>query len=170
MRVVVLGVALALSLWPAAVLAYGVDRVLGGGDDPASPSATTARALTTATQAKVSAAAPAAARSTAEGPLAELNRLRDETADLVVALNDSPAVSGLPDSELSGRALDVEAELIAWQEQYAGTNADAEYYARLFTEIASACADYATAPSPGSRARLETAIRRHRRETLQGGA
>lgn len=180
---VLLAFALVVSLWPAAVIALAADRLLGGdgGDEVATgtPTTTTAerapsRPQTTPTPASppaetTTSGAPAA---TAAGPdLAQLDVLRDETADLVVAVNASAAaVAGRPDAMLASQALEVEGEIVAWQEANEGTNVDAEFFAALFADIASAAADFATAPSPEGKARLDKAVERHRRETLQGGA
>lgn len=190
MRRILLAVALAVSLWPAAVIAFAAERVLGGGDEDAAPAAarseTTARPTTTSTvpsrprpaAAQASAApAPAATTSTpapatapGEPDLVTLDRLRDDTAVLVVDVSESAAVSaGRPDPELASQALEVESEIVAWQEANEGTNADAEFFAALFADIASAAADFATAPSPEGKERLDEAVERHRRETLQDG-
>lgn len=179
MRLAVLVAALVASLWPVAAIAYAVDRVFGGDDGAPAPAAV-ATATTTApaapppaaTPAVAAAGAPAAAPSPApdsDGSLEELNRLRGETADLVAALEVSPAASGQPDAVLAAQALDVEAALVDWQEANAGGNADAAYFADLFAAIAAAAADFATAPDDASRQRLRDAIARHRGETLQEG-
>lgn len=179
MRGALLAVAVVVSLWPAAVVAYGVDRVLGGGgDDEASSTAAavTTTARTAPAQPRTTTAPPATSRTTpsaAAGASAEgldgLNRLRDETAGLIAAVEVSSAAAGRPDAELAVQALDVEAALVDWQERNEGVNADAEFFAQLFADIASATADFATAPSAETKRQLDRAIARHRRETLQGG-
>lgn len=181
MRFVVLAVAVVVSLWPAAVIAVAVERVLGGGDDDTAPALTVARtaaepAATTPAQANPEASPRETQPSPATAPvpagqldLEGLNRLRDDTADLVVAVEDSAAASGLPDAQLAADALDVEAEIVRWQEANEGLGADAEYFAELFAEIAAATADFSTAPGPAAKDRLDEAIARHRRETLQAG-
>lgn len=172
-----LAVALVLSLWPAAAIAYGMDQLLGD-DEPSVATRTTAtspkRAEAAARRTATTAApAPATTAATAPpagaDPLAELNRLREETADLIRELEVSPAASGQPDAALAGQALEVEAAIVAWQEQHRYANADAKVYAALFADIASAAADFATAPTPEAKERLDEALARHRRETLQEG-
>lgn len=174
-----LAVALVLSLWPAAAIAYGMDRLLGDDGEPSvtarttatSPKRAQAAARRTATAATPAPAATTTVTAPSAGadPLAELNRLREETADLIRELEVSPAASGQPDAALAGRALDVEAAIVAWQEQHRYANADAKVYAALFADIASAAADFATAPTPEAKERLDEALARHRRETLQEG-
>ncbi|MBJ7518907.1 MAG: hypothetical protein JHC84_04335 [Solirubrobacteraceae bacterium] len=181
MRFVVLAVAVVVSLWPAAVIALAVDRVLGGGDDAGStqtvartaaepPAATTAQASPEAAP-RESQPSPATAPVPAgQLDIDGLNRLRDDTAELIVAVEDSPAaLSGQPDAQLAADALDVEAEIVSWQEANEGLGGDAEYFAQLFAEIAAATADFSTAPSASAKDRLEQAITRHRSETLQAG-
>lgn len=174
-----LAVAVVLSLWPAAAIAYGMDRLLRDGDDEPSvaarTTATSPKRAQAAARRTANAATPAPAATTVTtpsadaDPLTELNRLRDETADLIRELEVSPAVSGRPDAALAAQALDVEAAIVAWQEQHRYANADARVFAALFAEIASAAADFATAPTPEAKARLDEALARHRRETLQEG-
>lgn len=178
---VLLAFALVVSLWPAAVIALAAERVLGGGGGEEAATAPERRTSTTAPPARTrerpapaQASPPASTTTTAATPagpdLAGLDRLRDETADLVVALNASTAaVAGRPDTALAAQALEVEGEIVAWQEANEGTSTDAEFFAALFADIASAAADFATAPSPEGKARLDEAVERHRRETLQDG-
>ncbi len=181
MRALFLLAALVVSLWPAAVVAFAVERVIGGGDDgaetAAQPTPTTRTAVTTKTAPPQKTATKAAVTPAPETPPAEpgvldlagLDRLRDDTATLVVALSESTAASGQPDPQLAADALDVEAAVVAWQEANEGLGEDAEYFATLFVEIAAAAADYATAPSASAKERLDEAVERHRRETLQEG-
>lgn len=180
MRALFLVVALVVSLWPAAVVAFAVERVIGGGDDDAetaaqpTTTATTTKAPPSKKEKKVAAvaSAPAPEAPPAEPgvlDLAGLDRLRDDTATLVVAISESTAASGQPDPQLAADALDVEAAAVAWQEANEGLGEDAEFFATLFVEIAAAAADYATAPSASARERLDEAVERHRRETLQEG-
>lgn len=179
MRSLLLVVALVVSLWPAAVVAFAVERVIGGGDDRADTAAqptTTTAATTTARPPKKTVPAAASAPAPDAPPaepgvldLAGLDRLRDDTATLVVAISESTAASGQPDPQLAAEALDVEAAAVAWQEANEGLGEDAEFFATLFVEIAAAAADYATAPSASARERLDEAVERHRRETLQEG-
>jgi hypothetical protein len=172
---VLLVLALVVSLWPAAVIALAADRLLGSaeGDERAASSG----APTTAAARAPSRAAPA---TTSEEPatpnpgspdIAGLDALRDETADLVVALNASTAaIAGQPDAILADEALEVEGRIVAWQEANEDTSVDAEFFAALFADIASAIADFATAPSPESKARVDEAVDRQRRETRRDGA
>lgn len=183
MRSVLVIVALVVSLWPAAVVALAVDRVLGGGDDEQRAASTApAQTATAPPQQPTTRSEPAqtvgetqpAPATTAPTPgqldLDGLNRLRDETAELIAAVEESSAVSaGQPDAQLAADALDVEAAIVAWQEANEGLGDDAEYFAELFNEIAAATADFSTAPSAGAKDRLEQAINRHQRETLQAG-
>lgn len=181
MRTLLLAVALVLSLWPAAVVALAVERVIGGGDDgaqsAAQPTTTTRTTASTTTvppkkQATKAAVTPAPEGAPAEPgvlDLAGLDRLRDDTATLVVAVSESTAASGQPDPQLAANALDVEAAVVTWQEANEGLGEDAEFFAALFVEIAAAAADYATAPSASTKQRLDEAVERHRRETLQEG-
>lgn len=171
--------ALVVSLWPAAVIALAADRLLGGGE-PDERAAVPVTATTAAPELSRARAEPAPATTTSEAPatatpagpdLAGLDTLRDETADLVVALNASTAaIAGRPDPVLADQALEVEGRIVAWQEANEDTSVDAEFFAALFADIASAAADFATAPSPEGKARLDEAVERHRRETLQDGA
>lgn len=181
MRALFVLVGLVVSLWPAAVVALAVERVIGGGDDRAESAAqptTTARTTATAKAApskqQVAAVAPepepeAASAEPGVLDLAGLDRLRDDTATLVVAISESTAASGQPDPQLAGDALDIEAAVVTWQEANEGLGEDAEYFATLFVKIAAAAADYATAPSESAKERLDEAVERHRRETLQEG-
>lgn len=180
---VLLVFALVVSLWPAAVIAFAADRLLGGGGDEevATSTSTTATAPRASERPRPAPAqaSPGPATTTAQTPaapppagpdLAGLDDLRDETADLVVALNASAAaIAGRPDPVLADQALEVEGRIVAWQEANEGTGVDAEFFAALFADIASAAADFATAPSPEGKARLDEAVERHRRETLQDG-
>ncbi|MBJ7332116.1 MAG: hypothetical protein JHC95_19615 [Solirubrobacteraceae bacterium] len=175
MRLVLLAAAVVVSLWPAAAIVFAVDRVVLGGEDSAEKTAAVPPPNPGPKKKRQVAEAQAAGLETstttaeADADLIGLNELRDETRNLLAALSESSAASGIPDSALAADAVDLEAALSAWRRVNRGRNADAEAFARLFAGIAASAADFAAAPTATNRVRLDAAIERHRRETFQSG-